>query len=244
MKSSCNSARKINHHQIKGKHFVHKINYYLCTVLINSSVASGKQSARRRQDLNSQRQVEKLLKSYARLTGLTINVKSFLQNIKAKATKYNWIKKAYKAIEKSKKNSFKNKERPKHLVKLLKKKQPELDQQRIHVFLANYYNNDPKAINQYKSLKSVSEKKNFKDGISSIKKSRNRDTSSGGKSATNGKFKHPTHANGKENTLRKQDVKDRQSSWSRKHFKKTKPVHQKKDNQKLKEKKYEDKDME
>ena len=207
-----------------------------------------KQSARRRQDLNSQREVKKLLKSYARLTGLTINVKSFVQDNKAMATEYNRIKKAYKAMEKSKKNSFKNKERPKHLVQLLKKKQPELDQQNIHDFLAKYYNNDPKAINQYKSLKSVSEKKNFKDGISSINKSRKQDTSSEGKSAFNGKFhkknKRPPHANGKENTLRKQNLKNRQSSCSGKHFKKTKPVHQKKDDQKLKEKKYEDKDME
>ena len=210
------------------------------------SVTSGKQSAPRKQDLNSQREFKKLLKSYARLTGLKINVESFVRNIKAKATKYNRIKKAYKAIEKSKKNSFKNKEKPKHLVQLLKKKQPELDQQSIHVFLANYYNNDPKAINQYKSLKSVSGKKNFKDMIPSIKKSRKQDTSSRGKSSSNRKFKRPTHANGKENTLRKQDLKDRQSSCSGKHFKKTKPVpvHQKIDNQKLKEKKYEDKDKE
>ena len=210
------------------------------------SVTSGKQSAPRKQDLNSQREFKKLLKSYARLTGLKINVESFVRNIKAKATKYNRIKKAYKAIEKSKKNSFKNKEKPKHLVQLLKKKQPELDQQSIHVFLANYYNNDPKAINQYKSLKSVSGKKNFKDIIPSIKKSRKQDTSSRGKSSSNGKFKRPTHTNEKGNTLRKQDLKDRQSSCSGKHFKKTKPVpvHQKIDNQKLKEKKYEDKDVE
>ena len=107
--------------------------------------------------------------------------------------------------------------------------------------------NSARKIDHRQFLKSESEKRNFKNGISSIKKSRKQDTSSGGKSAFNGKFhknKRPPHANGKENTLRKQDVKNRQSSCSGKHFKKTKPVHQKKDNQKLKGKKYEDKDME
>ena len=67
-----------------------------------------------------------------------------------------------------------------------------------------------------------SKKKDFKNGISSNMKSRKQGTSfSEGKSCHDG-----------------------QSSCNGKHFKKTKPVHQKIDNQKLKEKKYEDKDVE
>ena len=82
--------------------------------------------------------------------------------------------------------------------------------------------NSAKKIDHRQLLKSESEKKNFKNGISSNMKSRKQDTSfSEGKSCHDG-----------------------QSSCNGKHFKKTKPVHQKEDNQKLKEKKYEDKDME
>ena len=112
--------------------------------------------------------------------------------------------------------------------------------------------NSARKIDHRQFLKSESEKRNFKNGISSNMKSkpnRKQDSSSiQGKHSSNGKLskknKRPPHANGKENTLRKQDLKNRQSSCSGKHFKKTKPVHQIKDDQKLKENKYEDKDME
>ena len=82
--------------------------------------------------------------------------------------------------------------------------------------------NSARKIDNRQFLKSESEKKDFKNGISSNMKSRKQGTSfSEGKSCHDG-----------------------QSSCNGKHFKKTKPVHQKIDNQKLKEKKYEDKDVE